>query len=285
MQSTPSPSPSPLKESNGTAQKIAQASSKSSSSGSPNEESSEPTTKPTTESSTEPIKAPPTHSPSLSSEILVSTPRSDNDVVHVIDSSSDEDATVAAAINNVALRSIQHRYHHSQIIVSQHSQTDDNDTHQENTPHSLTCPLLQCITNADVVPFLFVQFQDTQRLQVVLVLMSAFHQSVYNGITASAQQDAQHVHSAHVGDGEMIEATAPTEISGYFLCNQRYASSVFTCLCEVLHGHTVRLVTAQSCIYVMRYILSNRIYGDLLPYSVFQQLSVMYLYLYHSFLV
>lgn len=115
--------------------------------------------------------------------------------------------------------------------------------------------------------------------------MSAFHQSVYNGITASAQQDAQHVHSAHVGDGEMIEATAPTEMSGYFLCNQRYASSVFTCLCEVLHGHTVRLVTAQSCIYVMRYILSNRIYGDLLPYSVFQQLSVMYLYLYHSFLV
>ena len=145
-----------MKESNGTAQKIAQASSKSSSSGSPNEESSEPTTKPTTESSTKPIKAPPTHSPSLSSEILVSTPRSDNDIVHVIDSSSDEDATVAAAINNVALRSIQHRYHHSQIIVSQHSQTDDNDTHQENTPHSLTCPLLQCIANADVVPFLFV---------------------------------------------------------------------------------------------------------------------------------
>ena len=146
-----------MKESSSTAQKIAQGSAKSSSNGSPNEESGEPTNKPTTESSTDPIKALPTHSPSLSSEILISTPHSDNDIVHVIDSSSsDDDATVAAAINNVALRSIQHRYHHSQIIVSHNSKTDDSDTHQENTPQSLTCPLLQCIANADVVLLLIV---------------------------------------------------------------------------------------------------------------------------------
>ena len=108
--------------------------------------------------------------------------------------------------------------------------------------------------------------------------MSSFHQSVYSGITAYAQQQAQGVHSVSPTEEELVERDSPA-ISGYFLCNYRYGQPVLDALCEVLRGPHLRPVTAQCCLYVMRYLLTNHIYGDTLPFGTVQTLADMLCYL------
>lgn len=109
----------------------------------------------------------------------------------------------------------------------------------------------------------------------MLVLMSAFHQSVYNGLTASAQREVLQIQTTHNANGEQRESDSPS-VSGYFLCNESYAPLVFSSLCKVLRGDQLRIVTAQTCVYVLRYILTNRIYGETLPYSFIEEFAVMF---------
>lgn len=120
-----------------------------------------------------------------------------------------------------------------------------------------------------------------QRLQVVLALMSAFHQSVYNGLTALAQREVLQVQAAHNSDDELHEIDSPS-VSGYFLCNESYAPLVYSALCKVLQGEQLRVVTAQTCVYVLRYILTNRIYGETLPYSFIEEFAVMFRFILSS---
>ena len=126
--------------------------------------------------------------------------------------------------------------------------------------------------------------------------MSAFHQSVYNGLTASAQREALHIQSnnhttteskqeteakqeAKLAEDELYELESPP-VRGYYLCNPVYAPLVYASLCRVLHGPQLRLVTAQSCVYVLRYILSNHIYGEMLPCSVIEELATLFPFLF-----
>lgn len=138
--------------------------------------------------------------------------------------------------------------------------------------------------------------------------MSAFHQSVYNGLTASAQREALHIQSNNhtttetetetkqetkqetkleteakqetkLAEDELCELESPP-VRGYYLCNPVYAPLVYASLCRVLHGPQLRLVTAQSCVYVLRYILSNHIYGEMLPCSVIEELATLFPFLF-----
>ena len=104
---------------------------------------------------------------------------------------------------------------------------------------------------------------DVQRLQVLLVLMSIYHQSVYNGLTLTAQQ-------AVFTDPQQQQG-----LQGYFLCNKVYARSVVHALCEVLKQDTLRPVTAQCAVYVMKYLLANHIYDDVLPAEVMDEFATM----------
>lgn len=104
---------------------------------------------------------------------------------------------------------------------------------------------------------------DVQRLQVLLVLMSIYHQSVYNGLTLTAQQ-------AVFTDPQQQQG-----LQGYFLCNKVYARSVVHALCEVLKQETLRPVTAQYAVYVMKYLLANHIYDDVLPAEVLDEFATM----------
>ena len=104
---------------------------------------------------------------------------------------------------------------------------------------------------------------DVQRLQVLLVLMSIYHQSVYNGLTLTAQQ-------AVFTDPQQQQG-----LQGYFLCNKVYARSVVHALCEVLKQETLRPVTAQCAVYVMKYLLANHIYDDVLPAEVLDEFATM----------
>lgn len=72
---------------------------------------------------------------------------------------------------------------------------------------------------------------------------------------------------------QALQNKTDAKISGYFLCNQQYALPVLQALCEVLRGPHLRPVTTQCSLYVMRYLLTNHVYGDMLPLSVFQDLA------------
>ena len=125
---------------------------------------------------------------------------------------------------------------------------------QEHTPTNREHnTLLSLLSTAD----------DVQRLQVLLVLMSIYHQSVYNGLTLTAQQ-------AVFTDPQQQQG-----LQGYFLCNKVYARSVVHALCEVLKQETLRPVTAQCAVYVMKYLLGNHIYDDVLPAEVLDELATM----------
>ena len=183
-------------------------------------------------------------------------------------------------------------------------------------------------------------------MQGVLVLMSAFHQSVYNGLTAAAQREAWKIQAAHAQQtaalsaassvalsaaGEEEEAEKSEEASeqskqtesldrnkpdssipinssngnkpdssipidsspssldseelreidspsfhGYYLCNAAYAPLIFRSLARVLHGEKLRLVTAQCCVYILRFLLTNHVYADLLPCSLVQDLASLF---------
>ena len=110
------------------------------------------------------------------------------------------------------------------------------------------------------------------RLQLVLVLLSGFHQSVYSGITAYAQEQFYGSASKVSEDGEMVTREKPKP-TGYFLCNQRFAEPVWAALSEVLQGPQLRPVTVQCCLYIMRYLLTNHIYGDIVPFMVVETLG------------
>ena len=131
----------------------------------------------------------------------------------------------------------------SEVIIEQeHTATD----REHNT-------LLSLLSTTD----------DVQRLQVLLVLMSIYHQSVYNGLTLTAQQ-------AVFTDPQQQQG-----LQGYFLCNKVYARSVVHALCEVLKQDTLRPVTAQCAVYVMKYLLANHIYDDVLPTEVLDEFATM----------
>ena len=131
----------------------------------------------------------------------------------------------------------------SEVIIEQeHTATD----REHNT-------LLSLLSTTD----------DVQRLQVLLVLMSIYHQSVYNGLTLTAQQ-------AVFTDPQQQQG-----LQGYFLCNKMYARSVVHALCEVLKQETLRPVTAQCAVYVMKYLLANHIYDDVLPAEVLDEFATM----------
>ena len=131
----------------------------------------------------------------------------------------------------------------SEVIIEQeHTPTD----REHNT-------LLSLLSTTD----------DVQRLQVLLVLMSIYHQSVYNGLTLTAQQ-------AVFTDPQQQQG-----LQGYFLCNKVYARSVVHALCEVLKQEMLRPVTAQCAVYVMKYLLANHIYDDVLPAEVLDEFATM----------
>ena len=131
----------------------------------------------------------------------------------------------------------------SEVIIEQEHTTTDR---EHNT-------LLSLLSTTD----------DVQRLQVLLVLMSIYHQSVYNGLTLTAQQ-------AVFTDPQQQQG-----LQGYFLCNKVYARSVVHALCEVLKQETLRPVTAQCAVYVMKYLLANHIYDDVLPAEVLDEFATM----------
>ena len=106
--------------------------------------------------------------------------------------------------------------------------------------------------------------------------MSAFHQSVYNGLTASAQREALQIQAARESENGLHTSDFDSQaVSGYFLCNQSYASRILSSLCKVLRGEQLRVVTAQTCVYVLRYLPTNQIYAETLPYSFMEEFAVM----------
>lgn len=167
----------------------------------------------------------------------------------VLDSSSSDDEAEAAFINAVSLQSVRQRAQASPILISGHTPSLSDTslpTGQSTTQSSTLFTLLDCP-------------DDVQRLQVLLALMSAYHQSVYNGLTLTAQQAAF--------------ATPPPDLQGYFLCNDAYGAVATHALCSVLKATTLRPVTAQCTVYVMKYLLANHVYGDVFPAQVLEDLA------------
>ena len=199
--------------------------------------------------------------------------------VLVLDESSDEeDEKAAALMNAVSLESLRKHVDASaremegssamsSVMSSVMSSAMREDTRegrseanseviieQEHTPTNREHnTLLSLLSTTD----------DVQRLQVLLVLMSIYHQSVYNGLTLTAQQ-------AVFTDPQQQQG-----LQGYFLCNKVYARSVVHALCEVLKQETLRPVTAQCAVYVMKYLLANHIYDDVLPTEVLDEFATM----------
>lgn len=199
--------------------------------------------------------------------------------VLVLDESSDEeDEKAAALMNAVSLESLRKHVDTSaremegssamsSVMSSAMSSAMKEDTRegrseanseviieQEHTPTNREHnTLLSLLSTTD----------DVQRLQVLLVLMSIYHQSVYNGLTLTAQQ-------AVFTDPQQQQG-----LQGYFLCNKVYARSVVHALCEVLKQETLRPVTAQCAVYVMKYLLANHIYDDVLPAEVLDEFATM----------
>lgn len=196
-------------------------------------------------------------------------PASEEDTLIVMDSDSDDlDDETAATLNNLTLHSLQRRVQSgSPSAAPTHLRNClSEDYSRAPAPQSPLeasfsyCSLLQLIHESDVGLSPVSHPQDATRLQLVLILLSSFHQSVYSGITAYAQS-------------QVLQNKTDAKISGYFLCNQQYALPVLQALCEVLRGPHLRPVTTQCSLYVMRYLLTNHVYGDMLPLSVFQDLA------------
>ena len=183
----------------------------------------------------------------------------------VLDSSSSDDEAEAALMNAVSLQSVRQRAQASSILLSGHA-SSLSDTALP-TAQSLTHPTTEPITEYTTEPTtqattLFTLLDcddDVQRLQALLALMSTYHQSVYNGLTLTAQQAAF--------------AEPPPGLQGYFLCNDAYGAVATHALCSVLKARTLRPVTAQCAVYVMKYLLANHVYGDVFPAQVLEDLA------------
>ena len=199
--------------------------------------------------------------------------------VLVLDESSDEeDEKAAALMNAVSLESLRKHVDASaremegssvmsSVMNSAMSSAMRDDTREGRSEANSEVIIEQehTPTNREHNTFLSLlsTTDDVQRLQVLLVLMSIYHQSVYNGLTLTAQQ-------AVFTDPQQQQG-----LQGYFLCNKVYARSVVHALCEVLKQETLRPVTAQCAVYVMKYLLANHIYDDVLPAEVLDEFATM----------
>ena len=199
--------------------------------------------------------------------------------VLVLDESSDEeDEKAAALMNAVSLESLRKHVDASaremegssamsSVMSSAMSSAMKEDTREGRSEANSEVIIEQEHTTTDrehnTLLSLLSTTDDVQRLQVLLVLMSIYHQSVYNGLTLTAQQ-------AVFTDPQQQQG-----LQGYFLCNKVYARSVVHVLCEVLKQETLRPVTAQCAVYVMKYLLANHIYDDVLPAEVLDEFATM----------
>ena len=77
-------------------------------------------------------------------------------------------------------------------------------------------------------------------------------------------------------DSEELREIDSPSFHGYYLCNAAYAPLIFRSLARVLHGEKLRLVTAQCCVYILRFLLTNHVYADLLPCSLVQDLASLF---------
>ena len=191
--------------------------------------------------------------------------------VLVLDSSSDEeDEKAAALMNAVSLESLRKhvdasaREMEGNSVVSSAMREDTREGRSEaNSEVIIEQEHITTDREHNTLLSLLSTTDDVQRLQVLLVLMSIYHQSVYNGLTLTAQQ-------AVFTDPQQQQG-----LQGYFLCNKVYARSVVHALCEVLKQETLRPVTAQCAVYVMKYLLANHIYDDVLPAEVLDEFATM----------
>ena len=195
--------------------------------------------------------------------------------VLVLDESSDEeDEKAAALMNAVSLESLRkhvdasaREMEGSSVMSSAMSSAMRDDAREGRSEANSEVIIEQEHTATDrehnTLLSLLSTTDDVQRLQVLLVLMSIYHQSVYNGLTLTAQQ-------AVFTDPQQQQG-----LQGYFLCNKVYARSVVHALCEVLKQETLRPVTAQCAVYVMKYLLANHIYDDVLPAEVLDEFATM----------
>lgn len=183
----------------------------------------------------------------------------------VLDSSSSDDEAEAALMNAVSLQSVRQRAQASSILLSGHasSLSDTALPTAQSLTHHTTQPITEYTTEpttqATTLFTLLDCDDDVQRLQALLALMSTYHQSVYNGLTLTAQQAAF--------------AEPPPGLQGYFLCNDAYGAVATHALCSVLKARTLRPVTAQCAVYVMKYLLANHVYGDVFPAQVLEDLA------------
>lgn len=98
------------------------------------------------------------------------------------------------------------------------------------------------------------------------------------------QNSSQNSHVQKSSDPKSVENSAgpspaaveAVPVHGYFLCNECYAAPVFSALCGALHGDRLRLVTAQCCVYLLRFLLTNRVFGAQLPSAVVQDLASLF---------
>ena len=198
--------------------------------------------------------------------------------VLVLDESSDEeDEKAAALMNAVSLESLRKHVDASAremegVSVSREESSAMSSAMREDTREGRSEANSEVIIEQErtvtdrehnTLLSLLSTTDDVQRLQVLLVLMSIYHQSVYNGLTLTAQQ-------AVFTDPQQQQG-----LQGYFLCNKVYARSVVHALCEVLKQDTLRPVTAQCAVYVMKYLLANHIYDDVLPTEVLDEFATM----------
>ena len=198
--------------------------------------------------------------------------------VLVLDESSDEeDEKAAALMNAVSLESLRKHVDASAremegVSVSREESSAMSSAMREDTREGRSEANSEVIIEQErtvtdrehnTLLSLLSTTDDVQRLQVLLVLMSIYHQSVYNGLTLTAQQ-------AVFTDPQQQQG-----LQGYFLCNKVYARSVVHALCEVLKQETLRPVTAQCAVYVMKYLLANHIYDDVLPAEVMDEFATM----------
>ena len=183
----------------------------------------------------------------------------------VLDSSSSDDEAEAALMNAVSLQSVRQRAQASSILLSGHASSLSDtalptaQSLAHHTAESMTEPITEPTTQATTLFTLLDCDDDVQRLQALLALMSTYHQSVYNGLTLTAQQTAF--------------AEPPPGLQGYFLCNDAYGAVATHALCSVLKATTLRPVTAQCAVYVMKYLLANHVYGDVFPAQVLEDLA------------
>ena len=194
------------------------------------------------------------------------------------ESSDEEDEKAAALMNAVSLESLRKHVDASaremegssamsSVMSSAMSSAMKEDTREARSEANSEVIIEQEHTPTDrehnTLLSLLSTMDDVQRLQVLLVLMSIYHQSVYNGLTLTAQQ-------AVFTDPQQQQG-----LQGYFLCNKVYARSVVHALCEVLKQDTLRPVTAPCAVYVMKYLLANHIYDDVLPAEVLDEFATM----------